>query len=83
MNFQLFYTKTAVRDIKKLDPVAKNKIRQKLELYSQKPLSFTKKLIHPKIGTYRWRIGNYRVIFDLHGHDIIILRVGHRRELYK
>ena len=37
----------------------------------------------PKIGTYRFRMGNYRVIFDIEGKDIVILRVGHRREIYK
>ncbi len=37
----------------------------------------------PKIGTYRFRIGDYRVIFDIYGEDIVILRIGHRRSIYK
>ncbi|MFZ6016134.1 MAG: type II toxin-antitoxin system RelE family toxin [Nitrospirota bacterium] len=26
---------------------------------------------------------DYRVIFDIEGKDIVILRVGHRKEIYK
>jgi mRNA interferase RelE/StbE len=40
-------------------------------------------LIDPKLGTYRFRIGDYRVIFDIEGKDIVVLRVGHRRDIYK
>ena len=29
------------------------------------------------------RIGDYRVIFDIEGNDIVVLRAGHRKEIYK
>ena len=80
--FELLYTKTALQDIQKLDRVAKKKIKQEIEFYSQKPFSYAKKLINPSLGSYRWRIGHYRVVFDLHQRKIIILRIGHRREIY-
>lgn len=83
MSYKLLYTRTAFSDIQKLDSVAKKKIKKKLEQYSQSPLSYAKKLINSNIGTYRWRIGDYRVVFDLDGKNIVILRVGHRREIYK
>ncbi len=35
------------------------------------------------MGTYRFRVGNYRVIFDLDDEQIVILRVGHRRDIYR
>ncbi|TKB76764.1 MAG: hypothetical protein E8D45_05755 [Nitrospira sp.] len=28
-------------------------------------------------------MGDYRVVFDLVGEEIVVLRVGHRREIYK
>ncbi|WP_121990726.1 type II toxin-antitoxin system RelE/ParE family toxin [Nitrospira lenta] len=28
-------------------------------------------------------MGDYRVVFDLEGGQVVILRVGHRREIYK
>ncbi|MBN2862947.1 MAG: type II toxin-antitoxin system RelE/ParE family toxin [Bacteroidales bacterium] len=30
-----------------------------------------------------FRIGDYRVIFDLVGEDIVVLRVGYRKEIYR
>ena len=36
-----------------------------------------------RIGSYRFRIGNYRVIFDIKEDQIIILRVGHRGRIYR
>ena len=32
---------------------------------------------------YRFRIGDYRVIFDHTDVAIIVLRVGHRKDIYK
>lgn len=83
MAYRLFYTKSAFKDIQKLDSVAKKKIKKKIEAYSKKPLFYGKKLINPVIGTYRWRIGNYRVVFDVDKRNIVILRIGHRREIYR
>lgn len=83
MLFRLLYSRSAAHDIKKLDSVAKKKIKKKIEIYSRKPFFYAKRLIDPRIGTYRWRIGNYRVIFDIDGKNIVILRIGHRREIYR
>ncbi|MFH1436719.1 MAG: type II toxin-antitoxin system RelE/ParE family toxin, partial [Pseudomonadota bacterium] len=29
------------------------------------------------------RVGDYRIIFDMEGLEIVILRVGHRKHIYK
>jgi mRNA interferase RelE/StbE len=34
-------------------------------------------------GLRKYRIGDYRVIYVVLGEDIIILRIGNRREVYK
>ncbi|MBU3935188.1 type II toxin-antitoxin system RelE/ParE family toxin [Patescibacteria group bacterium] len=83
MAYKLFYTKSAFRNIQKLDPVVRKKIKKKIEAYSKKPLFYARKLIKPVIGTYRWRVGNYRVVFDIDKKNIVILRIGHRREIYR
>jgi mRNA interferase RelE/StbE len=83
MSYRLLYTTLAQKDIKKLDNVAKRRLKKKLEFLGMDPIGNSKKLIHPDLGTYRFRVGDYRVIFDLHGKDIVVLRVGHRREIYR
>lgn len=83
MSFKVVYTRSAFNDIKKLDSVTKKRIQKKIESYSKSPQAYSKRLIDSSLGTYRWRVGNHRIIFDLDGKKIIILRVGHRREIYK
>jgi mRNA interferase RelE/StbE len=83
MIFQLTYTRRAGRDIDKLDPAIQKRIKKKLEFYKLDPLSYAEKLSSSELGTCRFRIGDYRVIFDIDGENIVILRVGHRREIYR
>ncbi len=83
MDYRLVYTRKAEKDIKKLDPSVKSIIGKSILKLRNNPFRYSEKLIDYKIGTYRFRIGDYRVIFDIEGNDIIILRVGHRREIYR
>lgn len=83
MNYNLVYTRKAEKDIKKLDPAIKRQIGKAILKLQHNPLDRSEKLTEPKIGTYRFRIGDYRVVFDIEGNDIVVLRVGHRREIYK
>ena len=32
---------------------------------------------------YRLRVGDYRVLFDIEGNEIVVYRVMHRRESYR
>lgn len=64
MSYTLLYTKTAVKDIQKLDTVAKKRLKKKLEEYVKSPLAHAKKLVHSSIGTYPFRVGNYRIVLD-------------------
>ena len=83
MSHRLLYTHRAVKDIEKLDPQIKERIGKTLFRYEHNPLKYAEKLTQPSIGSYRFRIGDYRVVFDLEGEEIVVLRVGHRREIYK
>ena len=83
MKYRLVYTKRALRDIEKLDIVVKKQISSKILFLAKNPLKNAKKLIDSRLGQYRWRIGNYRIIFDIEGSDIVVLRIRHRKEIYK
>lgn len=83
MSYELVYTQRAFRDIEKLDPKTKRRLGKILLRYKEDPIRYAEKLTDPKLGTYRFRIGDYRVIFDLEGINIVVLRVGHRREIYR
>lgn len=83
MKYDLVYTQRAVKDIQKLDAPIKARLGKTLLRYKEAPLEHAEPLTDSKLGSFRFRIGDYRVIFDIEGSDIVILRVGHRKEIYK
>jgi mRNA interferase RelE/StbE len=85
MAFQLRYKKPAVKEIQKLPPQIKKRLKLKLEwfAYQKDPREFSKPLTKPADAQYRFRVGNYRILFDVEDRTIIILYVQHRRDIYR
>lgn len=85
MSFDIVVTKNAQKDLIKLSPQIQKRIRQKLLFFIEQPnpLALAKQLQDSKAGQYRWRIGVYRIVFDVDKQTIIILRIQHRREVYR
>jgi mRNA interferase RelE/StbE len=81
--YRFVYTRRAVKDIERLEPAIRRRIGEKLLSYKEDPLRHAEKISDRELGSFRVRIGDYRVIFDLEGEDVIVLRVGHRREIYR
>ena len=71
------------RDIDRLDSGVKNRIGTTLLRFKDNPLQYAERLTNSELGGYRFRIGDYRVIFDIEGNDIVVLRASHRKEIYK
>lgn len=77
----------ALKEAKKLDRDARKKIVDYLEkrvLASQKPYQFGKPLKGNKVGIWRYRVGNYRILCQIEDEALIILviAVGHRKDIY-
>lgn len=83
MTYRLLYTHRAIRDIAVLESGIRQRIGKTLLRFQSDPLKHAEPLRQSDIGSYRFRIGDYRVVFDLEGDQIVILRVGHRREIYR
>lgn len=81
--YDILLTQRALKDLKNIEKGIQNRILTKLREYEEDPLKHARKLTSPKIGTYRFRIGDYRIIFDIDGENKIILRIGHRKDIYK
>ena len=83
MKYRFVYTHRAIKDIQKLHLDIQKRIDKTLLRYEKDPLKYAEKLTDHKLGTYRFRIGDYRVIFDIELDEIVVLRVGHRRDIYR
>ncbi len=77
-------TKSAHKDLLKIDSATRKRMKEKITDYMimDNPLLYAVKLKNRKEGTYRWRIGDYRLIFDIDKNKVVLLRVQHRREVY-
>lgn len=83
--FRLLYKKHAVKDIQSLSPQIRKRLAAKLEFFidQENPLDFAEPLTKPADAQYRYRVGDYRILFDVEDHNIVILRVQHRSEVYR
>ncbi len=79
------FTKKSEAEFKKLDNEIKKRVEAKLDFWvsSGAPLSFADTLSNSEVGSYRFRVGHYRIAFDVENETIVVLAVGHRREIYK
>ncbi len=85
MAHELLYKKPAVKAIQKLPPQVKKRLKAKLEWFIDQtdPLDFAEPLTRPADAQYRFRIGDYRILFDVEGKNIVVLYIQHRREAYR
>ncbi|MBS4029702.1 MAG: type II toxin-antitoxin system RelE/ParE family toxin [Ignavibacteriales bacterium] len=75
----------ALKSLEKLDTATQKRIVAKLEFYfaQKNPLQYAEKMKDSKYGDWRFRIGDYRVLFDIEKDTANILKLGDRKEIYK
>jgi len=83
--YQIEWKNSAVRDLKRLDRSIIPRIIDAVDGLSTQPLPPGVVKLQGSQHTYRIRIGNYRVIYDLHESVLVIevIRVRHRKEAYR
>ena len=50
MEYKLVFTRKGAKDISKLTPEIKERIREALERFKQDPLSYARKMVDPRLG---------------------------------
>ncbi len=86
MAYNAIWHEGTLKDLKKLNRTSAKKIVAKVKNYLiQDPVKLGTPLKGNLKGLYRYRIGEYRVIYviDQAEKKIIILNVKHRRKIYK
>lgn len=84
--YKVLFTESAKKQLKSIDPRYKKAIDKKLDELAQGNQSLDiKKLIAYDRATFRLRVGDYRVIYEVYEHEIIvrIIKVKHRKDAYK
>lgn len=83
MVYDIQWTATAEKQFSKLDKTTKKRIYDKLISVRDDPFSHVKKLVG--FEAYKLRVGDYRVILGIENNTLVILvlKVGHRKSVYK
>jgi mRNA interferase RelE/StbE len=84
MAFRIEWKEGAIRQLEKLKGDIPLRISKKIGELAENPFSRGIKRLRGENG-FRLRVGDYRVIMDIDtGNSVIcILRIGHRRNIYK
>lgn len=84
----IIYTENAIKDLRILERDVAKRILKKINFYvlQENPLKFAKALKNHSLGHYRYRVGDYRVLFDVNHNGAItiltILKIKHRKDIY-
>ncbi len=83
MACNIVYKKSVYRDLKRLSKPEAERILDLIETELVKNPESTPVLKGQFAGLRKYRVGDYRVIYSLLGQDILILRIGNRKDVYK
>jgi len=81
---EIAWTTEAVDDLGKLDSPVRKRILNRVSWFAT---HFEEIIPEPLSGdfasTYKFRVGDWRIVYRLRDKRILILAVDHRREIYK
>ena len=83
MSYKIAFKKSVARDLKKIDKDQAEKILNKIEQELPEKAETFSILSGRFSGLRKFRVGDYRVIFSIIGDTVLILRISHRREVYR
>ncbi len=84
MTYEVNFTNSAFKELKKLPKQVSLRISKAIYKLSNNP---RKGSVRPMvgIGSWRLRVGEYRVLYDISDKrlQILIIRISHRRDVYR
>ncbi len=84
MDYRVEITPRARKELERLDPLLRERVLKSLILlYTFSPRTPNVKKLEDPLSGYRLRIGEYRALFEVHQHSIMIHRIIHRKDAYR
>jgi mRNA interferase RelE/StbE len=83
MSYELIFSDSALKQLKKLEKKNQERVVSSLERIRIRPERFVTKLVGDP--GFRLRVGDFRVILDILPEQslIIVLKIGHRKRIYQ
>lgn len=88
MAWTIKYTDTALVQLRKLDKQTARRIINYMDeqvAALEDPRAKGKALVGPLGGLWRYRVGDYRIICDIHDDElhILVVKMGNRKDVYR
>jgi len=85
MTYQIALAPPAARQLLKFDPQVRRRVQAALELLATEPRPPAATRLVGGSGEWRVRTGDYHIVDEIEDDRllILVLQVGHRREIYK
>ena len=83
MAYDIGYKKSVERDLKKLPKAEARRILDQIEEELPEKADAYPVLKGQFAGLRKFSVGDYRVIYVILGNETIVLRIGHRKDVYK
>jgi mRNA interferase RelE/StbE len=85
MTYRVVLSPSATRQLRKFDPDLRRRIQAVLELLAENPRPPAASRLVGGAGEWRVRTGDDRVIYEINEGRllVLVLRMGHRREVYE
>jgi mRNA interferase RelE/StbE len=85
MGYVIEFVPSAVRELERLPRDTQARISSKIDQLAMNPRPSGAKRLRGTADRWRIRIGDYRVIYDIHDRAlrVLVLKVGHRRDVYR
>ena len=83
MAYNIVYKKSVHRDLKRIPKLETDRLLNQIETELAKKADAHPTLKGPFAGLRRCRSGDYRVIYAILGDDVLVLRIGHRKDIYR
>ncbi len=84
MNYTVVVTKSAQKQLLALPAEVRERLSGRIEALAKVPRPPDVKKLRGR-EAWRIRVGDYRVIYEIHDRilRVIVINVGHRREIYR
>lgn len=83
MAYNISYKSTVSRDLAQLSKAEARRILARVEKDLAQKANSCPILKGKWAGLRKYRVGDYRVIFAILEGDVLVLRIGHRRDVYR
>lgn len=85
MSYAVRVSPAATRQLRKLDPPTRRRMQAVIELLADNPRPPAATQLVGGRGEWRVRVGDYRIVYEIGDAELVVLvlRLGHRREIYR